>query len=220
MNKIRVAVFSIFIYLWVFISPCSLSCCASEIDQAEETKNTKLKIERHFVFDSIPMNLEEITNAADRIFAGRCIKVEEIENDLESKLPVIKYTFKVTEGVKGVTDGEEVRFKQWKPTVREAGYEVGKKYVLFLYPNSKKGLTSPVGFQGKFDVETTGIIRRKEVVKNNFNNKGLSRNLKTQKKVSIERDKFINDYIHRCSELGIPMRYKEFVKAVRYLVEE
>lgn len=179
-------------------------------------------IERHFVFDTIPLNLEEIVSASDRIFTGRCISVEEIEKDNDSRnLPTVKFTFKVTEGIKGIGNKKEVSFKQWKPTVRNANYQIGKKYVLFLFPDSKFGLTSPVGFlQGQFEIEEKGIILKKEVVKNKTSNKGLNRNLKTQKTINITEDKYINDYLHRCSELGIPMRYKEFVKAVRYLMEK
>ena len=199
-----------------FIFCLSLIAACSLIYQA----NAAVKLERHFVFDTVPLNLEEITSASDRIFAGICTNVEEIEDDPESKLPVLKYTFKITEAIKGLQGKEEVTFKQWKPTVRSVGYETGKKYVLFLYPDSERGLTSPVGFeQGLFDIETKGIFLRKEVVRNRTSNRGLNRNLRTQKKVIINEDQYINDYIESSSELGIPMRYQEFVKAVRYLAK-
>ncbi len=194
---------------------CSLIC---PVNANEGSKSSGVKLERHFVFDTVPLNLEEITSASDRIFTGTCTNVEEIEEDLESKLPVFKYTFKITESIKGL-EGKGVTFKQWKPTTKDAGYEIGKKYILFLYPNSERGLTSPVGFlQGQFEVEKKGLIRRKEVVRNKTSNRGLNRNLRTQKKVIIE-DAYLNDYVENCSELGIPMRYQEFVKAVKYLVK-
>ncbi len=184
----------------------------------EGTESSSVKIERHFVFDTLPLNLEEITSAAGRIFTGICTNVEEIENDPESKLPVTKYTFKITEAIKGLQGKEEVTFKQWKPTTKDASYKAGEKYILFLYPDSERGLTSPVGFlQGQFEIEKKGLIRRSEVVRNKSSNRGLNRNLRTQKKVVINEDKYINDYVESCSELGIPMRYQEFVKAVRYL---
>ena len=92
---------------------------------------------------------------------------------------------------------------------------------MFLYPESELGLTGPAGVsQGKFDIEEKKFIRRKETVKNKLNNRGLYRNLKTRKEIQISKDKFINDYVKRCSELGIPMRYQEFSKAVKYLVEK
>lgn len=190
-------------------------------NEAQNSEEGQPKLERHFVFDAVPLNLEEIENLADRVFAGICIDSEEVENDSEANLPVIKYTFKITEGIKGVDGKEEITFKQWKPTTRANGYEVGKKYILFLYPDSERHLTSAVGVdQGYFEVEKAGFFRRKEVVKNRLNNKGLNRNLKTQKRISIDNNEFVNGYVDRCSELGIPMRYKEFIQAVRYLVEK
>lgn len=187
--------------------------------KAETTNETeKPKLERHFVFDTVPMNLEEITQGADRIFAGKCIDVKEIEDDSESKLPVFEYTFKVTEALKGTANDETIIFKQWKPTVRDAGYEIGNSYILFLHPNSERGLTSPVGFlQGQFEIDSKGFFRRNKVVKNRTSNKGLYKNLRNKKTISLKKSQFVNDYVSRCSELGIPIRYKEFTEAVKEL---
>ena len=105
--------------------------------------------------------------------------------------------------------------------MRSIGYEIGKKYVLFLYPNSERGLTSTVGIeQGYFEIEKKGLIRTSEVVSNKLHNRGLNRNLKSQKAINIENSNYVNDYIQYCSENGIPMKYKEFIHAVKYLVEK
>lgn len=215
MNKQK-TILRILISFCLFALPVFPYSFANELNENEDVKP---KIERHFVFEAVPLNLEEIVSASDRIFAGKCINAEVLDNDPESKMPVIKYTFKIIEGIKGVGGKEKITFKQWLPTVRNGSYEKGEKYVLFLYPNSIRGLTSPVGLssQGQFDIEEKGFIRRKEVVKNKMNNLGLSKNLKTKKIVTIENDKYVNDYFHLCSELGIPMRYREFIQAVRYL---
>ena len=171
----------------------------------------------HFIFDTLPLNLEEITSSADRVFAGTCEKIEEIEKDPISNLRIVKYTFKVTEAVKGVSTGE-ITFTQWKPTTIKAGYVIGEKYVIFLYPNSRLGLTSPIGYmQGKFLVEKVGANRGVELIRNRLNNVGLSKNLRTQKRISINADKFLNDYIQECSEAGKPIKYRDFIRAVRYL---
>ncbi|MBI3309254.1 MAG: hypothetical protein HYZ79_07780 [Candidatus Melainabacteria bacterium] len=184
---------------------------------AEELE--KPKIERHLVFDTIPLNLEEIAKSAGKVFSGECTKVEYIENDKESNLPVVKYTFKVLDGLKDVKNGEEVTFKQWEATTRNAGYTEGEKYFLFLYPASNRGLTSPVGFlQGQFQIQKKGFLIKKDVVINKAHNKGLHRNLRTQKKLQLDND-YLNNYLHKCSELGIPMRYKEFVQVVEALVD-
>lgn len=188
----------------------------SKAETVDETE--KPKLERHFVFDTIPMNLEEITQGADRIFAGKCIDVKDIEDDPESKLPVFEYTFKVTEALKGTTNDETITFKQWKPTVRNAAYDVGSSYILFLHPNSERGLTSPVGFlQGQFEIDSKGFFRRNKVVKNRAGNKDLYRNPRNKKVISLKKSQFVNDYVSRCSELGIPIRYKEFTEAVKEL---
>ena len=215
MSQIK-KIFNLFILSISLIAFCRLSTAITN----EGAESSEVKLERHFVFDVLPLNLEEIIFASDRIFTGICTGAEEIEDDPESKLSVVQYTFKITEVMKGLQEKEEITFKQWKPTVKDAGYEIEKKYILFLYPNSERGLTSPVGFlQGQFEVEKKGLIRRSEVIKNKSSNRGLNRNLRTQKKVVINEDKYINDYVENCSELGVPMRYQEFVKAVRYLVK-
>ena len=212
---------SIVLILIIFILRFVTYTLANATNEDITEASSEPKLERHFVFDVIPLNLKEIEQLSGRIFSGVCVSSEEIEDDPESKLPVVKYAFKITEGIKGVDGLEEITFKQWLPTTRTNGYEIGKKYILFLYPNSEIGLTSTVGVeQGNFEVERKGLIRKNEVVHNKSGNRGLSRNLRTQKVLSIEQDKFINDYVQECSELGIPMRYKEFVKAIRYLTEK
>jgi len=208
----------LFFYLMLTVL-CFPVSFANVIEEVDNSASAKPKLERHFVFETIPMNLEEITDASGIIFSGECLDSEEIENDQESNLPIIKYTFKVTECIKG-NCVDKVTFKQWKGAARAISYEIGKNYVLFLYPESERGLTSPVALeQGSFAIEKKGLIRRKEVVRNKLNNRGLNRNLRTQKTISIS-DKYINNYVHNCSESGIPMRYKEFIKAVRYLSKE
>ena len=193
-------------------------CNASSAPGSEPSKST---VRTRFVFDTVPLNLEELTNEADRIFAGLCTDIEEIENDPESGLSVVKYTFRITEQIKGLDDKDEITFKQWSKTTSDFSYEVGTKYILFLYPDSELGLTTPVGFlQGQFNVNKKGLLRKKEVVSNRMMNKGLSRNLKTQKRLRVEDNAFLDEYINECSEIGSPIRYKEFVDTVKYLIKK
>lgn len=188
--------------------------CLSSFAQTNEKNYVK---GNHFIFDSVPLNLEEITNSAKRIFSGICEKKEEIKNDPHSHLSIVRYTFRVIEPIRGI-DSEKITFSQWKPTAAEAGYTVGQKYVIFLYGESQLGLTSPVGYvQGKFHVEKKGSNRGVEYIKNRLNNVGLSKNLKTRRKIYIQEDHFLNDYIHDRSEKGKPIKYKDFIRAVRYL---
>ena len=167
------------------------------------------------IFDAIPLNLQEITQSAGKVFTGVCTKIEEIENDPLSNLEVVKFTFRVAEPIKGLNNETEITFKQWRPTVSESSYKVGEKYVIFLYPESKLGLTSTVGhLQGKFLVEKKGVNRGVEYASNSFNNIGLIKNFRT-KKAEIKDDKILQSYIDECSEKGKPIRYKDFIKAIR-----
>lgn len=206
-------------FLFIILSYLCLTFNCAFALQIDES-DVKNEHTGHFVFDTVPINLEEITESGDRIFAGVCTNVEEIKKDPQAKLPVVKYTFKIIEKIKGFEGQKEVSFKQWLPTTTDAGYEIGKKYVLFLYPNSTIGLTSPVGFlQGHFSVSIDPATEE-EVVVNKLGNRGLSRNLKTQRKIQIDPDKELNNYISQSSENGDFIRYKEFVKTVKYLVKE
>lgn len=205
-------------FLFLLLLLCSFLCCNFSFARIVEESDIKSrKFLGHFVFDTIPMNLEEITSSGEKIFAGTCIKIKEIKKDSLAKLPVIEYTFEVNEDIKGNIGRREASFKQWMPTTRDAGYEIGKKYVLFLYPESKIGLTSPVGYlQGRFSV---GLEKNsnEEVIKNQLSNIGLSRNLSTQKRIRI-KDSELNKYLSSASESGSQIRYKDFVRAVKYLV--
>ena len=212
--EIRKKVVCLLVYLLLVTFIGSKLCFANTL----EGSNDSPKIERRFVAETLPLNLEELTRASDRIFTGNCVKVEELD-DPESRLPVAKYTFRVIEGIKGISK-KEISFKQWRPAVRDITFDKGKKYILFLYPNSERGLTSPVGLlQGHFQVDTKGLVRKKEYVRNKMNNRGLAKNLRTRKEINIGNNKFLNDYIRHCSENSSPIRYQEFIQAVKYLVE-
>lgn len=86
--------------------------------------------------------------------------------------------FHVLKGLKGVGDGQEIRIHQFgvpeEPTVVLEGekaivpmktmtssggsYRKGEEYLLFLYPDSVLGLTSPVGGgQGKFQIHNRSL---------------------------------------------------------------
>jgi len=108
-----------------------------------------------------PLNLEEMTQHADRIFSGRCVNVR-VARDPELDQTVTYVTFaphRVEKGRLGgsVTikllgdqglDGPRIAATEGVPAFRK-----GEEVVLFLYADSRRGLTSPVGFgQGKFIV--------------------------------------------------------------------
>lgn len=208
-------------YLFVlFLITFTISSSLCFANFSDETKIQDNKIERYFVFDTLPLNLEELTKASDRIFTGLCVENYEVEYDPESRLPVVVYKFQILDPIKRLENKEEITFKQWLPTARNTDFRIGNKYVVFLYENSERGLTSPVGFlQGQFQLENKGRFFKDEYVRNKVNNIGLSKNLRTQSVISLA-NKDVHDYINNCSEKGLPIRYREFISAVKDLVEE
>jgi len=110
-----------------------------------------------------------MTQRAARIFSGRCVDVR-VERDPDLDQMVTHVTFAVTRAVKGGPHGQvtikmlgdqEADADEGGRAERDGGKERGieglprfrrgEEVVLFLYGESRSGLTSPVGFgQGKF----------------------------------------------------------------------
>ena len=107
------------------------------------------------------INLFEMVRAADRIFWGRCLQAEP-GREPSTGLPVTTYTFEVLRGLKGAQAEESIRFRQLSggPVGDIRGlpeFSPGQEILLFLYPDSRLGLTSPVGLaQGMFRVGKGG----------------------------------------------------------------
>jgi hypothetical protein len=104
------------------------------------------------------MNLPDLVERAERVFHGRCVKVEKTEQEVAG-IPVIEYSFVVRRAIKGTQEGESVVFRQLQSQGPRGiadvpSYAVGDELLLFLKKESRVGLTSPVGLsQGTFAVK-------------------------------------------------------------------
>ena len=108
------------------------------------------------------LNLFDMLELADRVFWGVCVSVQE---RTEAGLPpVLEYVFEVRRAIKGAQRGEKIVFRQVQARQRGklgiAGlphYGKGELALLFLHPDSRLGLTSPVGLaQGVFRLRADG----------------------------------------------------------------
>ncbi len=104
-----------------------------------------------------PVDLAEMTERSDRIFIGRCIGIDRV-HDAELNLFVTRVTFEIEQSVKGELD-REVTIQllsgsgMRQTALPDVRFREGQESVLFLYPDSGIGLTSPVGFaQGHFPI--------------------------------------------------------------------
>ncbi|MBI1910295.1 MAG: hypothetical protein HYS22_09020 [Deltaproteobacteria bacterium] len=139
----------------------------------------------------VPLNVEKLTARAGKIFVGRC---EEVREDLdENRMAVTYVTYRVLERIKGdLRDLETIKiFGVSKKRVLtddgltgspstvvmrsdETAYQKGKEEILFLYPESSLGLTSPVGLgQGRLSIST--LPNGKRVVRGQYGSRFLLR---------------------------------------------
>ncbi len=145
------------------------------------------------------VNLAEMVEDAGVIVAGRCVEVKEGTHPQYPNIPVLYVTIEVKDILKGsVQDSSGSRVRLAAPRGKLSGgsgarqtftfmqfggsefpdlpgYHAGEELLLFLYPESRYGLTSPVGgAQGKFSVGSdpeTG----KRTLTNRLNNANLFR---------------------------------------------
>jgi len=95
-----------------------------------------------------------------RIFSGEVLKVEHLNLDARGLPAVTRITFKVERAIRGVRHGQVVQVNEWQG-LWNAGerYQAGEHVLLFLYPPSKLGLTSPVGgAAGRFRMDDAGRV--------------------------------------------------------------
>lgn len=139
------------------------------------------------------VNLYEMTVLADRVFVGRCLSVEETEEEIAGGiLPVTRYTFEIERAIKGRVS-KQIIVKHLGHASRPAKgggltmhgravstktflhgmnpYKEGDRVMLFLNADSPRG-TSPVGlYQGAFFI--TRMPSGQELAQNSINNLGL-----------------------------------------------
>jgi hypothetical protein len=120
------------------------------------------------------MNLEQLCSHAATIFWGRCTAVQDDGAELV-------YTFRPHRFLKGgPSDAVTLRMHRMAALYAQAPrFAQGQEVVLFLYPESRKGYSSPVGFgQGVFDVADGGGAAK--TVVNGRGNRGLFKGMDLQ----------------------------------------
>jgi hypothetical protein len=153
--------------------------------------------------------LPQIIRAAGIIFAGRVIFVgraaERLEETAASSFDQgassTTVTFQVEDAIRGSSTGQSLTIHEWSGLWnRGERYRVGERVLLFLYPPSRLGLTSPVaGLTGRFAINPQG-----EIVMNAQNAAGLAANPSLAEKLTEEMSTGNN---------SVP--YADFLQAVR-----
>ena len=106
-----------------------------------------------------PAPQRPVTQSSGYIFAGTVKSVERVAPK-GNGVGVVEINFHVDQGLRGVRTGQMLTIREWAG-LWESGesYRPGERVLLFLYPPSKLGLTSPVrGPMGRFKIGPDGQI--------------------------------------------------------------
>ncbi|HZQ20113.1 MAG TPA: hypothetical protein VFA90_15450 [Terriglobales bacterium] len=104
--------------------------------------------------------LYPILGNSQRIFAGTVLQVLHLNPSPASTLASTSIRFRVDEAIRGVRQGQIVEIREWAGLWQSGErYRPGERVLLFLYPPSKLGLTSPVGHRaGRFPLDKNGRV--------------------------------------------------------------
>jgi hypothetical protein len=104
--------------------------------------------------------LSEVTQAAGTIFSGTVKSVAGGRGTSGQSLGTMAITFHVEHAIRGVTAGQDLTIHEWLGLWTSGQrYRVGERVLLFLFPPSRLGLTSPVGGSiGRFGVDPAGRV--------------------------------------------------------------
>lgn len=105
-------------------------------------------------------NLGQLTRSSGYIFSGTVTSVGRTVAATPGDVATMRIAFRVEQAVLGVRTGQILTIREWAG-LWDAGerYRPGERVMLFLYPPSRLGLTSPVGgWQGRFRIDRNGQI--------------------------------------------------------------
>ena len=171
----------------------------------------------------LPLNLPELVEDAGKIFIGKCIDVK-TGKDPETGLIVTWTTFKVIEGIKGELEETE--------TIKQIGgthegitatsftpeFRVGEEVLLFVYAESRIGLTTAVGLnQGVFNIYTDLKTGKKKVTNGMPDNVLFSpQPVRTSKKRGYKIKSENDPIIAKAKTLEL----EPFVDSIRAMIKE
>jgi len=121
----------------------------------------RLPISRQPIFTPLGgFGFPQLERAAGRIFAGTVTRIQRQAALPGQTIETVRISFHVENAIRGAVPGGEVTIREWIGLWSSGQtYHVGERVLLFLYPNSKIGLTSWVaGPIGHLAVDSSGEV--------------------------------------------------------------
>lgn len=164
----------------------------------------------------IEINAEKMTRTAGKIVAGRCTGIQEGFHPEYTNVKVTFVELDVIDAIKGSV-GVRLKFMQFghdNEISHAPRYKIGEEILLFLYPESQYGFTSPVGgYQGKLSIKTDPVSGKPAFVK--VLNKG-----KLLKDVEIKEAEAIKDDISPAGNISGLIRYETFRQIIEAIINK
>jgi cell division septation protein DedD len=89
---------------------------------------------------------KQLSRAAGMVFAGTVLSTAAPPNTKDQAIPAVEVKFRVDRAIAGARQGEVLTIREWAGAwSRQRELRPGQRVLLFLYPPSRLGLTSPVG---------------------------------------------------------------------------
>jgi hypothetical protein len=103
---------------------------------------------------------EKLSHPAGVIFAGTVVRIERFASE-SGEPAMVKVSFRVDEPVRGCDAGQTILLQEWAELwVSRNRYREGQHVLIFLYPPSDTGLSSPVaGDLGKIELGPQNLLR-------------------------------------------------------------
>lgn len=97
---------------------------------------------------------------AQYVFAGTVMALQPMPATRATEIGSVRLTFRVDRAIRGVRKGQSLTIREWAGLWNSGErYRVGERVLLFLYPPSKLGLTSPVGgAKGRLPIDSEGRV--------------------------------------------------------------
>jgi hypothetical protein len=140
----------------------AISACAAEPPRQRPESNSASEFRATAL---LPVSWRAL-RVSDRIFSGIVLKVEHRNSDSSSALATTRIVFRVDGAIRNVRRGQTVEINEWAGLWQSGErYYPGERVLLFLYPPSRLGLTSPVGNRaGRFAVNRAGLVTLKNPI--------------------------------------------------------
>jgi len=138
---------------------------------AAENRTRDQSLTRHSIAEGLssplispalrPLAFRQIIRSSAMIFAGIVLRVDHLRANPGNPVEITQISFRVETAIRSTRPHQVIQIREWGG-LWNAGerYTPGEKVLLFLYANSKLGLTSPVGGPaGRFQEDAKGRVK-------------------------------------------------------------